>query len=200
MNNTTRFTIIFPDFEIKTIDYDSMLTIANAVPKCVASDCDQTIHELLVNGRTTVSWEACAGELHDSTIIMSLKSAAKPCVLEITMLDGSTRFASVPGASSIRDALTSLNFHPLFSEKPHAIHNGHVVPLHQKIDALDALHVRLACFPLRGGGGKGNEKSEGKKGKPAIDPLSINDPWAASASSKCLPMGSTQSRQRPPGV
>lgn len=95
-------------------------------------------------------------------------------VLELTLLDGQTRFVPCVPSMSIRQALQHAAYPDLLIDKLTPLSNGLRVELDAVLSQLDTPHVRLICHPLKGGT-KTNAKGK-SKGKNE-DPLQLNDPW-----------------------
>eukprot|EP00438_Fugacium_kawagutii_P021046 Skav222602 [mRNA] locus=scaffold5038:84726:87845:+ [translate_table: standard] len=176
-------TFVMPDFSTCEITTDSENTIAQAL-------IQHGFQRWCTHDTLVTSLNCCGelnmmmGPLHGTTVILSKAKTAAPCVLEITLLDGTTRFAPALPGNTIRETLSTLNFHPQLIERLHATHNGLLIPLDHRIDALGFPHIRLVAFPLKGGGKGGKSKGDAKGGgKPSVDPFLTNDPWASQPSS-----------------
>eukprot|EP00438_Fugacium_kawagutii_P012922 Skav226145 [mRNA] locus=scaffold1065:114686:118699:+ [translate_table: standard] len=174
-------TLIMPDMSTHVLKAPGSVTFCEALTKASGPTVDFTKAELRY-GEITVSWNATIGWYDQASLVVEGIPLVDHCVLEITMLDGSTKFAPAILTDTIHDALISLNFHPQFVQRLRAMHNGTMVSMHTCIKQLGYPHIRLVCFPLKGGGGAKGGKGEGKsKGKTTTDPFLTNDPWMPKA-------------------
>lgn len=175
-------TIILPDARTLNLPCNNELTLAQ-VPDLREFASHDQLQFLIHSTHGVVDWEVAIKSCAGSTLILTKKNTSQ-CVLEITMLDGATKFAPIDPQTTIREALLDLQFHPAFVEKLRAIHNGLLVPMEQRACELGYLHVRLVAYPLQGGGKAGPPKGLGKgSGNNAVDSLTINDPWKQQPSS-----------------
>ena len=93
-------------------------------------------------------------------------------LLEVTSLDGLTRFLPTTGCGTIRETLLASGFPENMVRCMKASCGSKLLSLDLQLIDLPSPHIRLQCFPLRGGG-RGSSK-----GKDAKDGIFINDPWA----------------------
>lgn len=144
--------------------------------------CDEPLDAIaLTVNHVGVSMSAVVDEMGGKTLTLcrsnkKIRLQPRAPLLEVVMLDGTTRFIPASDDWSIRYALQVANLHECLIEKLVPLHNGNRVSLDELLSNLDSPHVRLACYPLNGGKGKGKGKS-----KAAVDPLQLRDPWANSA-------------------
>lgn len=168
--------IWMPMMPAQTVVCDASVTCAQAL--ALSQIQVDTSTSKLFAGEVNVPWDSCIRPHHAGVLKVVHEQPTSYCVLEVSMLDGTTKFAPTSLEDTIEEALLKLNFHPKFAEMLRATHNGLLVPMNRKIGDLGFPHIRLVCFPLRGGGGPSKGKGEGKKGKAAtVDPLMLNDPW-----------------------
>eukprot|EP00438_Fugacium_kawagutii_P022746 Skav214760 [mRNA] locus=scaffold1230:96572:100261:- [translate_table: standard] len=169
------FTIIMPDMQVFDIHCPPSHTCRQAIAQKTSLPHDLGDWELHASSGP-IPWYTDVQMIAGSTLLVVTKPKEPKCTLEITMLDGSTKFATTDPQATIMETLIELNFHPKFVEKLTAIHNGLTMPMNTPVGQLQSPHVRLACFPMKGGT---KSKGGGKGSNTAADPLQTNDPWKA---------------------
>eukprot|EP00438_Fugacium_kawagutii_P020750 Skav227427 [mRNA] locus=scaffold1986:183488:186964:- [translate_table: standard] len=134
---------------------------------------------ILVDG-IPISLDACVARFHLQTaeVIMDSKrqkTQKRGHFIEIVLLDGQTRFIPAAANWTIRHTLTNAGYPDELISRLSPLHNGKLLHLDTKMEQLESPHIRLACYPLKGGTGKGASKG---KSKPSVDSLQSKDPWA----------------------
>ena len=94
-------------------------------------------------------------------------------ILEVISFDGCTRFLPTTGLGTVRETLINGGFPENMIRCMKATCGSKLLSLDTALNELQSPHIRLRCFPLRGGG-RGSAK--GKEGR---DEVFLNDPWAA---------------------
>eukprot|EP00435_Cladocopium_sp_Y103_P044367 s1099_g12.t1 len=101
---------------------------------------------------------------------------AKPRVLELVALAGTTTFIPVANGKTIRSALKNAGYSDDFLQHIKPFCNGREVSMDEVLQTLPDVPIRLRAFPLKGGA-KPDATTKAKT-KQDEDLVFLNDPWA----------------------
>eukprot|EP00438_Fugacium_kawagutii_P028864 Skav214203 [mRNA] locus=scaffold2153:251990:255268:- [translate_table: standard] len=164
----------------KDLEVPDFFTLEQVLKQCDLNDEDLDMVKLC-QGDAICDLAECVADFpnaHFTVVCIATRpeDSRKSCkIIEVVKPTGITMFLHCDRLVNIHDKLVESGFPDELLSQLRATQNGKMIPLTTKMWDCDVTPIRLRLFPLKGGGPPAQGKG---KGKPEIDTLQAQDPWA----------------------